>query len=441
MARKKKGRGGGTCGEAVAQAADSLREKVAESLAEHRDQVLAEGMEQVNMNADKPLSRLARQIREGLRRNGTNVAQNDLDPLGDGDQSVIQGRRQRQHHRDLFATGGDLHNCVHPTNTLSDFATAVLTGNFRTVEQMLKATDAATEDGTPSPQLVRLLESRETSMRLSPILIVVSMGKNLDLPGAGSGASFMNDMHVKVAKLLLMYGARPDAKDVVGKTVFHYGAGAFATPMSMAVADLCLKAQEGGSHLFGKPVTLAGLTNQSMNGQVGIVLGFDVDTGRRSVSLPNGDGSGRRKVAIKPENLRLVDDSQSNQPLVRLCDMQDRLGSVSFIEVIMQERVDVARFLIERRARIDIADCDGCSPLSLAMNSGAQLGSEVCRLINEYSSLAARRDRRKLCSNCGKDESEAPDGLSLCASWYGLFLAHRMCIGNCELSSSLTPIW
>ena len=76
--------------------------------------------------------------------------------------------------------------------------------------------------------------------------------------------------------------------------------------MSMKVADLCLRAQEGGSHMFGKPVALAGLTDQTMNGQVGIALGYDVDSGRRSVSLPNGQG-GRRKVAIKPENLRLVD--------------------------------------------------------------------------------------------------------------------------------------
>ena len=191
--------------------------------------------------------------------------------------------------------------------------------------------------------------------------------------------------------------------------------------MSMKVADLCLRAQEGGSHMFGKPVALAGLTDQTMNGQVGIALGYDVDSGRRSVSLPNGQG-GRRKVAIKPENLRLVDGADPNgqeqqQSLVRLSDMQDRLGSVSLIEVIMQERVDVAKFLLERRVRVDITDCDGCSPLSMAMRPGAQLGSEVCRLINEYASLSARRERRKLCSNCGKDETEASDGLSLCASW------------------------
>jgi hypothetical protein len=436
MARKKKGRAGGGSGGSAAGGngaeafSDSIREKAAESLAEHRDQVLAEGMEHVNLNADMPLTRLAKKIRDGLRRNGTNVAQNDGDPTGDGDQSVISGRSHRQYHRDLFATGGDLHNCVHPVNTISPFATAVLTGNVRTVEEMLKTAEAAaaaaaenpSHDGTPSPELVRLLESRETSMRLSPLLIIVSMGKNLDLPGGSGGggnvSSFMSSSHIAVAKLLLKYGARPDAKDVVGKTVFHYGAGAFANPMSMAVADLCLRAHEGGAHMFGKAVALAGLKDQSMNGQVGIALGYDADSGRRSVSLPNEDGS-RRKVAIKPENLRLVDGQENapSQPVVRLCDMQDRLGSVSLIEVIMQERVDVAEFLLERRVRVDIRDCDGCSPLSMAMNSGAQLGSQVCRLINEYASVSARRDRRKLCSNCSKDESEIADKLSLCSSW------------------------
>lgn len=53
-----------------------------------------------------------------------------------------------------------------------------------------------------------LLDRRETSFRLSPLLFIVSAGKN---------AVTFDANHREVAKLLLKAGANPDAKDALGK--------------------------------------------------------------------------------------------------------------------------------------------------------------------------------------------------------------------------------
>jgi hypothetical protein len=279
-------------------------------------------------------------------------------------------------------------------------------------------------------------------MRLTPLLLVVSIGKNVAPPTPGLADAMQSNL-VRVAKLLLKHGARPDARDVAGKTVFHYGAGAMATDMTLKVAEMCLRAHErGGSHGGGgggprraaapRPgdrVELLGLegSGAELNGARGTARGYDPDAGRRLVSIAaqrRGAAGGRRIVAVKDENLRIVDDDNNNPnqddapPFIRLCDMQDRLGGVCLLEAVMQERLDVATFLLERvGARVDVSDCDGISPLSLSTNAAGQMGSRVCRLVSDHSIRATRKERNRHCSHCGK--AETPDAaLSLCGSWY-----------------------
>ena len=50
--------------------------------------------------------------------------------------------------------------------------------------------------------------------------------------------------HQEVAKILLKHGASPTANDVLGKTVAHYGAGVFATDMTLQVVDMCIQAAQ-----------------------------------------------------------------------------------------------------------------------------------------------------------------------------------------------------
>ena len=78
------------------------------------------------MNATQQLERQAAETRERIQRelarNGTDVARNDRDPYGDGDQSELRrNRAKQQYHRELFAYGGDIHQCL-AASTISEFA-------------------------------------------------------------------------------------------------------------------------------------------------------------------------------------------------------------------------------------------------------------------------------------------------------------------------------
>jgi hypothetical protein len=162
-------------------------------------------------------------IRQGLLEHGTDVDRNDADPMGDGDQSPIlftknkQGDQQerQQFYRDLFATGGDLVT-IEDKGMLSTFAVCCIFGNHSRVQTMLEQA-ASTNPEEPSSDLIRLLETRESSMRLSPIMLIIAMGKIM----ASHDPTALEAGQLKVVKLLLKYGARPDARDVCGKVRTH----------------------------------------------------------------------------------------------------------------------------------------------------------------------------------------------------------------------------
>jgi len=110
-----------------------------------------------------------------------------------------------------------------------------------------------------------------------------------------------------IAKLLLRAGASPDCQDVLDKTVVHYGAGMMATNITLEIVDLCIQAAKT-SHLYGRDVVLKGLKSTELNGKVGVLGGFDADTGRRSVYIQDLD----REVWVKVENIKLTDDKTSD---------------------------------------------------------------------------------------------------------------------------------
>jgi hypothetical protein len=341
-------------------------------------------------------------LKSQLSHFGTDVQKNEDDPYGDGDQSRIPGYSNREFYRELFSTGGDL-NHIADLNfaPLSMFAIACITGMYSKVQKMLEEVAGKNQDvsETPSPELIQLLERRETCLRLTPLLMVVSMGKNLRI----GNASTLDSQQVKVVELLLKYGARPDARDVCGKTVCHYGMGAMATRMTMDAVELCVQAQES-SHLFGKEVELVGLKTASMNGQQGWCKGFVTESGRRAVYLPHK----KQTITVKPANLKLISNDGTTIPKpINLCDITDRLGAVCLLEVIQADRTDVAEKLLnDFNPNLDIEDCDGVSPrnMSIAM----AMVSSVAEMVKKAATRRAiqeRNDMKMQCSKCGKKES------------------------------------
>eukprot|EP00978_Attheya_sp_CCMP212_P003707 scaffold7843_cov47-Attheya_sp.AAC.2 len=374
------------------------------------------------------LAKKRTEIRDGLRQHGTNVDRNDVERCGDGDQAPIHlNDAGKQFYRDLFGNGRDLQEYA-AFGSLSQFGVACIRGDVEFVETSLKQasrrrdSDDGSDPSNPSKDLIRLLETRETSMRVSPLLMIVSLGKSIPVADPSADPALLAQRQVAIATMLLKYGARPDAKDVCGKTVCHYGAGQMATDMTMKVVDMCIPAAQS-SHLFGKQVQLYGLRNESMNGKIGTAKGYIAGTpGRRAVYLLEE----KKEMAIKPGNICLIGGSRPQneaEPRPNLCDIQDRLGSVSLLEVFMTNRPDVAKFLLDKHnASIDVADWDGFSPKSMAVKPGVGMVTEVGPKIMKRAMKQGRAEKKAdkgQCSKCGAVESSSSTStlviLSVCA--------------------------
>jgi hypothetical protein len=85
-----------------------------------------------------------------------------------------------------------------------------------------------------------LLETRFSLFRLSPIFFAaIGFGTIRAVGGASNDGS----ANVEVVRLLLKHGARPDARDVCGKTIVHYCCGPLCKPGSkvlLDMADFCI---------------------------------------------------------------------------------------------------------------------------------------------------------------------------------------------------------
>ena len=356
--------------------------------------------------SEKPWHLLKEEIRVGLKRHGTDIAKNALDTMGDGDQSTIKlPEPKKQFYRDLYSSGGDIQamfvSAPGGKPSLTDFGLYCAVGQSDRVMTALQVND---RPGKASTNLLELLETRETSMRLSPLLMIVSLGKNIS---GGNPKGLLTN-----AKALIQHGCRVDAKDVVGKTVCHYGAGVMATKTTMQIVEWCVQAYQSNQFL-NQEVELHSLKNATMNGKIGISRGFNVDNGRRVVYLPGED----TPVGIKPENLKLA-NSKSPKALPNLCDVQDRLGGVALLEVFMSDRTDVAEFLLDTvGASINVADWDGYSPASMASTPGMQMGSAVGPLIMKHAMKQARKATKvalNSCVQCGVTKKTPP---MICSKW------------------------
>ena len=446
MGKKSKRRGGGVGRQRPGSGGNFKKQtNVLENLrSKISREFTANAMSSVYDNAGKSKEQLQNEIRTILSQNGTDVALNDSRPFHDGDQTPLKhlSEERKQLYRNLFASGADLEHCFP---TMSIFAQSCITGSVDTVKRML----AECEKENNTSKLIELLERRETSLRLSPLLLLVSIGKNVGSPvNPITGSSLTAESHhrqnqIEVMKLLLLYGARPHARDVLGKTACHYGSGIMATEATMKMVEYCSKAYELSvckKLVVKQCVKLRGLVGKpELNGQRGVIGGFDVVTNRCVVLLRNDSiddnerqQKHRKKITVKPENIehiKMAEDNDGNRTdTIPLCDVQDRLGGTALLEVCMSQRVDIATFLLDKlHASITVEDYDGFSPKSMACMPGTSMTSSVCSLVMKYVMKQSRKEQKEkhkenlssFCSCCKKTlKSKQEGGRRLDCVWY-----------------------
>jgi ankyrin repeat protein len=361
---------------------------------------LNESYSSLHALADLPLQAQKERVRAILTDIGTDCIQNDNDPMGDGDQSMILSKKKRAQARELFSLGGDI-NGYFEQSGFSSFALSCIVGNAENVKTtLLDITKRIQRPWSCNEEIKALLEKRETSMRLSPLLLIVSAGKNYH--------GVPQKDHVKIAKTLLKHGASPCAKDVLGKTVCHYGAGMASTPMTLEIVDMCIRAAQT-AHLYGKDVELHNLVSATnLNGLRGVAGGFDTETGRRSVYVPTIN----KEVSVKPVNIRLLPPNKAPSEITMLADVQDRLGSVALHEVIMSNKVDAAQLLIrQHHCSVHVEDLDGISPMKMLPTGGMNAG-EVVHMVTTAGrkegavNRKAKKHNENCCASCQKELSK-----------------------------------
>lgn len=219
--------------------------------------------------------------------------------------------------------------------------------------------------------------------------------------------------HAEVVKVLLRYGARPDSKEITGKTVAHYGAGSFATPDTLKMVDICCDAYQT-SHCFGKKVVLRNMKSPELNGTTGTLGGYVADSKRRQVILDDGKG----EYAIQPCNILVVSMNNSTEcsimdPFRNLLNVQDRIGTISLHEVFFSARLDVIDFLIERNVSIDAEDGSGFSVRKLAYMPTIIGVSQMNEKIRKYAMNMVKEEEDR-CWSCKKTSENLSAACSRC---------------------------
>ena len=344
-------------------------------------------------------------IRSLLEKADNDIQKNDKDPYEDGDQRIVSSEPKAQILRELFSMGGDIEHCLNDRNTFSNFAWSCIQGDVAAVEQAICKTIRGTKERH------ELLERRATSMRLPPLLLTLALSKHPHQVQRYAGTPVNKQNHVGVFNVLLRYGARPDSRDVTGKTVIHYGAGSWATEKTLVMSEACIIAHKS-SALFGEEVVLMGLQSEKYNGAKCTLGGFDTQTLRRVVHLHEED----RELAVKPENIFDSDGECIFDKSRRLTDIADRVGSISLHEVVMSTRDDVARFLLDKHnTSLDVAELSGTTPRAMALNTSPLPGATVNEVIKKHAVKKSRKAEKKKEDSCFKCQTNHSwEELALC---------------------------
>ena len=391
-------------------------------------------------------------IRKLLIKAGTNVKQNGNDPFGDGDQSTLLGadlEPQRQVLRELFASGGDIEHHMRPASGLTSFAWNCIMGDTKAVEQTLKTTLLLRSKGQRQQKqksLNELMEYRETSMRLPPLILTMALSKHKQLVNTYTTRNIADMDHVGVFRTLIKYGASPNSKDVTGKTVCHYGAGSWATEETLEMAKMAIKATRTCA-LFGHKVILNGLSKKEYNGMKGTLGGYVAETERR-IMYPVAGSIVEHELSLRPENIfiEITDDKKEKQICIldhcvdtatNLVDVPDRIGSISMHEVAMSQRDDVATFLCKHSSTcLDVAEGGGMS-IRQMMVLPSFSKNKVYEVLKRHAWKQADKEkdieylRNGSCENCNRRAKDvAPAVFMQCSKC----LAVDYCSKECQVS-------
>ena len=299
-------------------------------------------------------------------------------------------------------------------------------------ELILKSSKPGTEERR------QLLEKRETTFHLSPLLIAAySFFMNTQFY---PGDDYEGMMHV-----LLKYGANPFARDITGRTAVHYltdpSIKKDRTDKALRLAQMCIDASHHYHAKLHKVVTLQELSKVELNGRSGYCGGFDASNGNLLVYLKETDGMyAPTPLSFKAENLVSVSEDASSCP-VPLVDIATRFGSTALYMICrIGERDDLARFLVKNRASIDLGG-EYDSPRALAENPISQLALSVCSsntearatdsVIRQEIARQAKRAAKstddapeeRACAACGERKKK----ISPCAQCRGVSYCNRSC--------------
>jgi hypothetical protein len=142
---------------------------------------------------------------------GTDVSKNNDNPFDDGNQSKIILDLP---HLSKYNWFEKVNNCIDEHNATTLFTAnlsshpllrSCQSGDIDAVEKRVLEAEVGSKERT------RLLEWRDNSFRC-PALLLMARAEN----GMGNGNT------VNIVRVLLQYGARPDARDICGNNVLHY---------------------------------------------------------------------------------------------------------------------------------------------------------------------------------------------------------------------------
>jgi hypothetical protein len=142
---------------------------------------------------------------------GTDVSKNNASPFDDGDQSKIILDLP---HFSKYNWFEKVNNCIGAHNATKLFTAnlsshpllrLIQSGDIDAVEKQVLESEFGSKERT------RLLEGRDNPFRC-PALLLMARAEN----GMGNGNT------VNIVRVLLQYGARPDARDICGNNVLHY---------------------------------------------------------------------------------------------------------------------------------------------------------------------------------------------------------------------------
>jgi len=176
----------------------------------------------VEKRAKERLNQLLREIRQ------TNLGDNYVD----SDQSPLKGI-EAQVLRNAWADGLD----IHPANGLmSPWAKALFSGDY---EETMRMLDQASD-------VSKLLEKRESLYNISAIFFVIIGSRCLTntFPQFDSMRDEVENKegHTQILSKLLELGSDLSARDIAGYTPLHHCLTAMATPTTLNMAVLLLKA-------------------------------------------------------------------------------------------------------------------------------------------------------------------------------------------------------